>query len=81
MKLLLESWRKYLNEVEMQDATMLSIFDFDETIAFTTSYADAFDKDTGEFVKRIYSQITNKCLIINNLNNFLVFKFIIIKFI
>ncbi len=56
MKLLLESWRKYLNEVEIQDATMLSIFDFDETIAFTTSYADAFDKDTGEFVKRIYSQ-------------------------
>tara|TARA_B100000900_G_scaffold383666_1_gene371804 strand:+ start:476 stop:1072 length:597 start_codon:yes stop_codon:yes gene_type:complete len=56
MKLLLENWRKFINEVEMQDATMLSIFDFDETIAFTTSYADAFDKNTGEFVKRIYSQ-------------------------
>ena len=56
MKLLLENWRRYLKEVEIQDSMMLSIFDFDETIAFTTSFADAFDKKTGKFVKRIYSQ-------------------------
>jgi len=36
MKLLLENWRKYLNEME-EPITTLRIFDFDETIAHTRS--------------------------------------------
>ena len=36
MKLLLENWRKYLNEME-EPITTLRIFDFDETIAHTAS--------------------------------------------
>jgi hypothetical protein len=36
MKLLLENWRKYLNEME-EPITTLRIFDFDETIAHTES--------------------------------------------
>ena len=36
MKLLLENWRKYLNE-EYEPITTLRIFDFDETIAHTKS--------------------------------------------
>jgi len=50
----------------MSQATRLSIFDFDETIAFTGGYADAYIAGTTEkemtgrnsdkFVKRLYSQ-------------------------
>jgi hypothetical protein len=36
MKLLLENWRKFVNE-EYEPVTTLRIFDFDETIAHTTS--------------------------------------------
>ena len=36
MKLIMETWRKYLTEDE-QPVTKLRIFDFDETIAFTRS--------------------------------------------
>jgi len=36
LKLLLENWRKYLNEME-EPITTLRIFDFDETIAHTRS--------------------------------------------
>ncbi len=36
MKLLLENWRKYLNE-DYEPITTLRIFDFDETIAHTSS--------------------------------------------
>jgi hypothetical protein len=36
MKLLLENWRKFINE-EYEPITTLRIFDFDETIAHTTS--------------------------------------------
>jgi len=36
MKLLLENWRKFINE-EYEPITTLRIFDFDETIAHTRS--------------------------------------------
>ena len=36
MKLLLENWRKFINEME-EPITTLRIFDFDETIAHTES--------------------------------------------
>jgi hypothetical protein len=48
MKLLLENWRKYLLLENIENATRLSIFDFDETIAFTEGYIDVIDKETGE---------------------------------
>jgi len=47
MKLLLENWRKYLNE-NIETATRLSIFDFDETIAFSEGYIIVIDKQTGK---------------------------------
>ena len=66
MKLLLENWRRYLTEAEINQATRLSVFDFDETIAFTGGYADAYIAGTTEgemtgrnsdkFVKRLRSQ-------------------------
>ena len=37
MKLLLENWRQYLNEMEEEVIDTLRIFDFDETIAHTRS--------------------------------------------
>ena len=55
MKLLLENWRSYLTE---QQGKRLSVFDFDDTIAITGNFADAFDKETGEFVKRLDSEET-----------------------
>jgi len=55
MKLLLENWRSYLSE---QQSKTLSVFDFDDTIAITGNFADAFDKETGEFVKRLDSEET-----------------------
>ena len=33
MKLLLENWRQYINEMEEEVIDTLRIFDFDETIA------------------------------------------------
>jgi len=47
MKLLLENWRKYLNE-NIETATRLSIFDFDETIAFSEGYIIVINKQTGK---------------------------------
>jgi len=37
MKLLLENWRKFINEEMVEPITTLRIFDFDETIAHTQS--------------------------------------------
>ena len=60
MKLLLENWRSYLTE---QQGKRLSIFDFDDTIAATGNFADAYLAGTPEvdmtgpgtekFVKRL----------------------------
>ncbi len=47
MKLLLENWRKYLNE-NIGTAKRLSIFDFDETIAFSEGYIIVINKQTGK---------------------------------
>jgi hypothetical protein len=56
MKLLLENWRRYLTEANIQSATRLSIFDFDETIAYAKGYIDVYEKGTKNFVKRITTQ-------------------------
>ena len=56
MKLLLERWRRYLTEANIQTATRLSIFDFDETIAYAKGYIDVYEKGTQNFVKRITTQ-------------------------
>jgi len=48
MKLLLENWRNYVLFENIEVATRLSIFDFDETIAFTEGYINVIDKETGE---------------------------------
>jgi hypothetical protein len=56
MKLLLEGWEKYLNEANMQTAKRLSVFDFDETIAFTEMPIDVYDKATGQRVATVETQ-------------------------
>ena len=48
MKLLLENWRQYLLFENIETATRLSIFDFDETIAFSEGHINVIDKETGE---------------------------------
>ena len=65
MKLLLENWRGYLTE---QQGKRLSIFDFDDTIAATGNFADAYQAGTDEtdmtgpesdkFVKRLDTEQT-----------------------
>ena len=60
MKLLLENWRRYLTE---QQGRRLSVFDFDDTIAQTGNFADAYlagtpeeemtGPDSERFVKRL----------------------------
>jgi len=47
MKLLLENWKKFINE-NIETATRLSIFDFDETIAFTEGHINVTNKSTSE---------------------------------
>ena len=48
MKLLLENWRKFILFENIETASRLSIFDFDETIAFTEGHVNVIDKETGE---------------------------------
>ena len=48
MKLLLENWRQYMLFENIETATRLSIFDFDETIAFSEGHINVIDKETGE---------------------------------
>jgi len=65
MKLLLENWRSYLTE---QRGKRLSVFDFDDTIAQTGNFADAYLAGTPEeemtgpesenFVKRLDTEET-----------------------
>ena len=65
MKLLLENWRKYITE---QRSRRLSVFDFDDTIAKTGNFGDAYLANTPEeemtgpeserFVKRLDSEET-----------------------
>ena len=51
MKLLLERWNKYLKE-DLNTATRLSVFDFDETLAFSEGKIDILDQ-TGNIVDTI----------------------------
>ena len=51
MKLLLERWNKFLNE-DLNTATRLSVFDFDETLAFSEGKIDILDQ-TGNIVDTI----------------------------
>ena len=51
MKLLLERWNKYLNE-DLNTATRLSVFDFDETLAFSEGKINILDQ-TGNIVDTI----------------------------
>ena len=44
MKLLLERWNKYLNE-DLNTATRLSVFDFDETLAFSETEINILDRE------------------------------------
>ena len=54
MKLLLERWNKYLNE-DLNTATRLSVFDFDETLAFSEGKIDIIDQE-GSVVQTITTQ-------------------------
>ena len=51
MKLLLENWRNYVILENIETATRLSVFDFDETIAFSEGHINAVDKRTGQEFK------------------------------
>ena len=48
MKLLLENWRNFVIFENIETATRLSIFDFDETIAFSEGYVIVINKQTGD---------------------------------
>ena len=58
MKLLLERWNKYLNE-DLNTATRLSVFDFDETLAFTEANMDILDQE-GNIVRTISTKEYDK---------------------
>ena len=58
MKLLLERWNKYLNE-DLNTATRLSVFDFDETLAFTEANMDILDQE-GNIVHTISTKEYDK---------------------
>ena len=58
MKLLLERWNKYLNE-DLNTATRLSVFDFDETIAFSEANMDILDQE-GNIVHTISTKEYDK---------------------
>ena len=51
MKLLLENLRNYVILENIETATRLSVFDFDETIAFSEGHINAVDKRTGQEFK------------------------------
>ena len=51
MKLLLENWKNYVLLENIETATRLSVFDFDETIAFSEGHINAIDKKTGQEFK------------------------------
>tara|TARA_R110002051_G_scaffold306004_2_gene376349 strand:- start:2537 stop:3289 length:753 start_codon:yes stop_codon:yes gene_type:complete len=60
MKLLLENWRKYLNEELLVptdiNKRVISIYDFDETIARSNTEIRVSDKETGQYYKTITTQ-------------------------
>jgi len=60
MKLLLENWRRYLNEGSIVPTDIhrraLSVYDFDETIAASEGKIGVYDKETGQHFKTITTQ-------------------------
>ena len=54
MKLILERWNKFLKE-DLNTATRLSVFDFDETLAYSEGSIDILDKE-GSLVHTITTQ-------------------------
>ena len=54
MKLILERWNKFLNE-DLNTATRLSVFDFDETLAYSEGSIDVLNKE-GDIVEIITAQ-------------------------
>jgi hypothetical protein len=54
MKLLLERWNKFLNE-DLNTATRLSVFDFDETLAYSEGSINILDRE-GSLVQTITTQ-------------------------
>jgi len=60
MKLLLENWRRFLKEDTVVptdiNRKVISIYDFDETIARSEGHIDVVDKETGQHYKRITTQ-------------------------
>jgi hypothetical protein len=54
VKLLLERWNKFLNE-DLNTATRLSVFDFDETLAYSEGSINILDKE-GNKVQTITTQ-------------------------
>ena len=58
MKLLLERWNKFLSE-DLNTATRLSVFDFDETIAFSEANMDILDQE-GNIVHTISTKEYDK---------------------
>jgi len=54
VKLLLERWNKFLNE-DLNTATRLSVFDFDETLAFSEGKIDIIDQE-GNIVQTTTTQ-------------------------
>jgi len=54
MKLILERWNKFLKE-DLNTATRLSVFDFDETLAYSEGSIDILDQE-GAIVKTITTQ-------------------------
>ena len=60
MKLLLENWRRFLNEDTVVPTDInkkaISIYDFDETIARSEGHVDAYYKGTDKLYKRVTTQ-------------------------
>lgn len=51
MKFLFENWRSFVLLENIETVTRLSVFDFDETIAFSEGHINAIDKRTGQEFK------------------------------
>jgi hypothetical protein len=51
VKFLFENWRSFVLLENIETVTRLSVFDFDETIAFSEGHINAIDKRTGQEFK------------------------------
>ena len=53
MKLILESWRRYLTEEQETPITKLRVFDFDDTLTHATARIVVRDTETGEEIRTL----------------------------